>query len=89
MPNKTLWTPLSTNRYRRQDGAEVWKSEDTYHSNPLSARSRLWEAAGPGAHDYLNRVRRGDRHERFNTRRRFGSPQAAMAAVDRDRPFSG
>lgn len=89
MNNPELWTAVSTTRWRRQDGAEVWKSEDTYHSNPVSARARLWEGAGPGSLATLNRARRTDRRERFTTRRRFGSAQTAMAAVDIVYPYRG
>lgn len=80
------WQQTSRERWRRHDGAEVWRSADHYHSNPLDPRCRLWEGAGPGPDDYLMKAMRTDRRERFRTRRRFGGAQAAMRAVDRAYP---
>jgi hypothetical protein len=68
--------------YRRVDGAEVWRSDDYYYSNPVNPRCRLWEAAGPGTGAYLVQALRTDRRSRGAQRRRFGTAQAAMAAVD-------
>lgn len=70
-------------RHRRGDGAEVWKSDDEFYSNPLNPRCRLWEGAGPGRTDYLNqKPRTSGRNRSTGQRRRFGTAEAAMRAVD-------
>lgn len=81
-----MWTKDESGRFMRSDGALVWKGDD-YHSNPLNPRCRMWEASGPGVSDTLYKAQRRDRRERFVTRRRFGSADAAMKAVDRTFPI--
>jgi hypothetical protein len=81
-----MWTEVSPALYERVDGARVWKGDD-YHSNPLNPRSRMWEGAGPHVNQTLVKRARRDRRERFVTRRRFGSPEAAMQAVDLIHPI--
>jgi hypothetical protein len=83
-----LWRANESGQFERRDGALVWKG-DEYHSNPLNPRCRMWEGAGPaGMSQTLNKAVRSDRRERFNVRRRFGSAEAAMQAVDRAYPPS-
>jgi len=76
------WTRIGSSRWRRHDGAEVWRGDD-YYSNPERPGNRMWEGAGPGNGNHLLKQPRRDRRERFTVRRRFGTPETAMAAVDR------
>ena len=95
MSYTNTWTEVepgfgATARFRRSDGAEVWESSNTYHSNPMNPRCRLWEAAGPGPRDYLNTAQRrlnGGRQMTMRVRRRFGSAAAAMRAVETAYPL--
>jgi len=83
------WQCVAWNRWRREDGAEVWRSDDHFYSNPENPLCRLWEAAGPGPRDFLyQRPRQSSRSRLVGQRKRFASHISAMRAVDAIYPFA-
>ncbi len=78
------------NRFERTDGAYVLRSTDEYYANPMNPRHLGWKAYVDVEHvdddgTYLGYKRRDSP---FRIARRWKTPQAAMRAIDKERPLS-
>lgn len=69
--------------WERPDGAYVWYDEKTPWANPENPRCRMWTAFGPDGMYLAKRSR-----SPFRKPRRWATPEAAMAALDREWPLS-
>lgn len=82
------WHRKHMHRWERDDGCvvKIDRTTECFTGRPWLPNYRGWMAYGPGddEHNYLGFTRK---RSPFIIPRKFKTPEAAMAAVDREYPF--